>query len=44
MGKQRKKLRCICKGKSLRVYPGIDHQKHVDRCPLVIGNRRDMEQ
>ncbi|WNM75100.1 hypothetical protein SEA_MORRIGAN_55 [Microbacterium phage Morrigan] len=43
MGKQRKKLRCICKGKALRVYPGIDHQKHTEKCPLTTGNRRDGE-
>lgn len=39
MGKQRKKLRCICRGKSDRVHPGTDNQKHIIACPLVF--RRD---
>jgi len=40
MSKQRKKLKCVCKGKELRVYLGIDHQKHIDRCPLAIDNQK----
>lgn len=40
MSKQHKKLKCVCKGKELRVYLGTDHQKHIYRCPLALGNQK----
>jgi hypothetical protein len=40
MSKQRKKLRCICKGK-VRTQEGVDNQKHIAACPLALINRKD---
>jgi hypothetical protein len=40
VSKQRKKLRCICKGKTDRVLPGTDNQKHIEECPLALVNRK----
>lgn len=34
MSKQRKKPRCICKGRNDRTYPGTDHQRHCAECPM----------
>jgi hypothetical protein len=35
--------RCICSGKEYQVYPGMDGQQHTDRCPIALGNARDIE-
>jgi len=41
VSKQRKKLRCICKGQPNRVLPGTDRQKHIEACPLALINKKD---
>lgn len=40
MAKRRKKLHCICGGRTDRVLPGSDRQKHTERCPLALQNNK----
>lgn len=40
MTKHRKKLACICRGKTDRTLPGVDRQKHIPSCPIALKNRK----
>jgi hypothetical protein len=40
LGKQRKKLKCVCGKRHDRVFPGMDRQKHCEQCPLALKNRK----